>query len=333
MSFINTALVDVRKPLLAARFPFGRAEKLRDALSWCATDYYAKAAIGEQFEARGIVVIGESRQGKSTEIETLLRAFNDGTTIMPDGSPAKIVSCLLSGKVTWKDLGFVILEELGYPLRGRHSQTVIWSKVRKYAELQGVVGIHFDECQHVFTSKEGATNQKMLDSFKSLLKDHNWPLMLIFSGIPSLSTHIKEEEQLDRLLRTVSFEGINLSKDADREEMLHLVFSYADKAGLDVEDLVTEEFVERLDFAACHRWGLVIEMLIEAFSLAALTREKVCHIDHFSAAFSKVSGLPEGYSPFTMPNYQNRFDQSTMLEVIEKGRKKNTPKGKKSSKN
>jgi len=62
MSFIDTTLVDVRKPLLAARFPFGRAEKLRDALTWCATDYYAKAAIGEQFEARGIVVIGESRQ-------------------------------------------------------------------------------------------------------------------------------------------------------------------------------------------------------------------------------------------------------------------------------
>ncbi|NBB98150.1 MAG: hypothetical protein GVY34_08265 [Alphaproteobacteria bacterium] len=78
MSFIDTALVDVRKPLLEARFPFGRAERLG--------------------EARGIVVIRESRQGKSTKIETLLRAFNDGSTSMPDGRPAKIVSCLLSGK-------------------------------------------------------------------------------------------------------------------------------------------------------------------------------------------------------------------------------------------
>ena len=171
----------------------------------------------------------------------------------------------------------------------------------------------------------------MLDSFKSLLKDHNWPLMLIFSGIPSLSVHIKKEEQLDRLLRTVSFDGINLSEEADREEMIHLVFSYADKAGLEVEDLVTEDFLERLDFAACHRWGLVIEMLIEAFSLAALSAKNVCQIDHFSTAFSKVSGLPEGYSPFTMPNYQSHFDQGRMLEVIERGRKKNTPRGKISS--
>lgn len=116
---------------MAARFPFGRAESLREALKWCATEYNTKADIGSRFEARGIVVIGESRQGKTTEIDTMLKNFNDGTTIMPDGRTAKIVSCLLSGKVTWKDLGGVILEELGYPLRGRNSQTEIWSKVRK----------------------------------------------------------------------------------------------------------------------------------------------------------------------------------------------------------
>ena len=175
----------------------------------------------------------------------------------------------------------------------------------------------------------------MLDTttnLKSLLKDHNWPLMLIFSGIPSLAAHIKREEQLDRLLRTVSFDGINLSEDADREEMLHLVFSYADKAGLKVEDLVTDDFLERLDFAACHRWGLVIEILIEAFSLAALTSSNVCRIDHFSKSFSEISGMAEGYSPFTMPNYHNHFDQGKMLEMIEKSRRKNTRKQTRSTK-
>ena len=325
MSFVDDAVVNVRRPLLAARYPFGRAEGLREALKWCATDYYTKADIGGRFEARGIVVIGESRQGKSTEIETLLKAFNDGTTIMPDGRPAKIVSCLLSGKVTWKDLGVVILEVLGYPLRGHNSQTEIWSKVRKYAELQGVVGIHFDECQHVFTAADTATNQKILDSFKSLLKDHNWPLMLIFSGIPSLATQIKKEEQLDRLLRVVSFDGIDLSRSSDTEELLHLFFSYGDRAGLEIEDLATEDFLQRLSFAACCRWGLVIELLIEAFSLAAFASDKTCTIDHFSEAFSKISGFPKGYSPFTLKNYQDNFDQAKVLEMIEKTRKKKSP--------
>lgn len=328
MSFIDQTLVDVRKPLLEARFSFGRAESLRDAMKWCATDYYSKAASGGQFEARGIVVIGESRQGKTTEIESLLRAFNDGTTIMPDGRPAKVVSCLLSGKVTWKDLGVVILEVLGYPIRKQSSQTEIWSKVRKYAELQGVIGIHFDECQHVFTAADTATNQKILDSFKSLLKDHNWPLMLIFSGIPSLATHIKKEEQLDRLLRTVEFKGVDLYKPADKDELIHLVFSYADKAGVEIEDLMTEDFLKRLSFSAGHRWGLVIEMLIEAFSAAAVTPKKVCLIDHFSMAYSKISGLPLGYSPFTMPNYEHNFDPEKGRELYEKTRAKKSPASK-----
>lgn len=328
MPFINQALVDVRKPLVEARFPFNRAKSLSDTMTWCATDYYTKASIGGWFEARGIVVIGESRQGKSTEIEMMLQAFNDGTTIMPDGRPGKIVSCLLSGKVTWKDLGVVILEVLGYPLRGHNSQAEIWSKVRKYAELQGVVGIHFDECQHVFTAADTATNQKILDSFKSLLKDHTWPLMLIFSGIPSLATHIKKEEQLDRLLRVVSFDGIDLSKPADRDELVHLVFSYADRAGLDIEEFATEDFLQRLAFAACLRWGLVIELLIEAFCLAAVTSNEICTIDHFSDAFSEIPGFAKGYSPFTVRDYQNNFDQAKIMKMIEKTRKKKSPKPK-----
>jgi hypothetical protein len=326
MSFVVKAAVDAMKPLMAARFPFGRADDLNDAMKWCATDYYTKADIGCRFEARGILVIGDSRQGKSTEIDTMLKKFNDGSTIMPDGRPAKIVSCLLSGKVTWKDLGTVILTVLGYPIKGFHSQSDIWSKVRKYAELQGVVGIHFDECQHVFTAGDSLTNQKMLDSFKSLLKDQQWPLMLIFSGVPSLASQSRKEEQLARLLRTVSFDGIDLSREADMEELLHLVYGYCDIAELEFDDFEAEDFLERLAFATCQRWGLVIELLIEVFSFVLLDGKKICKIDHFSIGFAKIYGTPQGYSPFTVPNYQDSFDQKKLFEMYEKTRTKKTAK-------
>ncbi|MBU2936461.1 MULTISPECIES: ATP-binding protein [Pacificibacter] len=328
MPFIDTTEVEVRKPLMEARFPFDRADDLADAMKWCATDYYTKASIGRRFESRGIVVIGDSRQGKSTEIDRMLTQFNNGTTVMPDGRPARIVSCLLSGKVTWKDLGIEILSVLGYSMKGRHSQSDIWSKVRKYAELQGVVGIHFDECQHVFTEGDSLTNQKILDSFKSLLKDQQWPLMLILSGVPSLATQIRKEEQIAWLLRTVSFDGIELSRKSDMEELMNLMFIYADKAQLEFDDFEMQDFLERLTFAACQRWGLVIELLIEALSLALLNGDKVCKNDHFSQAFSQISGTPLGYSPFSMPNYQDNFDQEKLFMMYEKTRTKKAPKKK-----
>ncbi|MBY6203226.1 ATP-binding protein [Maritalea mobilis] len=322
MSFVKKSVVDVRKPLMKARFPFNRAQGLAEAMTMCATDYYIKASIGGRFEASGILVIGDSRQGKSTEIDVMLERLNDGSTIMPDGRPARIISCLLSGRVTWKDLGVEILDVLEYPLRGRHSQSEIWSKVRKYAELQGVVGIHFDECQHVFTENDSLTNQKLLDSFKSLLKDHKWPLMLIFSGVPSLAAQIQKEEQLYRLLRTVSFSGIDLANKTDKDELLHLIFSYCDKAQLEFDDFELDDFMERLVFATCQRWGLVIELLIETLTVTLRANEKVCTIDHFSEGFSRRTGLPLGYSPFTMPNYQNSFDQDKLFDAYEEMRKK-----------
>jgi hypothetical protein len=243
-------LVNVSVQLKKAHFPFDRANGLANAMDRFVTDYYRKALIGGRFEARGVIVVGDSRQGKSTEIDKYLSEFNDGTTLLPDGRPAKIVSCLLSGKVTWKSLGVEILEVLGYPLKGQHRQTDIWPQVRKIAKLQGVVGIHFDKCQHVFSETDGVTYKKMLDSFKSLLKDPHWPLMLIFSGVPTLAKHINKEEQLAFLLQTVSFDGIDLTRKADMDELIQLVFSYGDKAQLEFDDFGMEDFLERLAFSA-----------------------------------------------------------------------------------
>ena len=145
-------------------------------------------------------------RGSPARSSDSLEKFNDGSVIMPDGRPAKIIHCILSGKVTWKDLGMKILNDLEYKLKGRH-QAEIWDLVVKCAELQGVVGIHFDECQHVFSEDGDRTNQQILDSFKMLLKDLRWPLMLMLSGIPTLARYVEKEEQLARLLRTDSIRG------------------------------------------------------------------------------------------------------------------------------
>jgi hypothetical protein len=100
MTFINTKIVEASASLKAPHYQFNRGEDLFDSMSWCVTDYYTKASASRPFEARGLLVIGESRQGKTRENQDLLRRFNDGSTVMPDGRPALIIHILLSGKVT-----------------------------------------------------------------------------------------------------------------------------------------------------------------------------------------------------------------------------------------
>lgn len=90
MSRVNMDLINVSVQLKKAHFPFDRANGLANAMDRCVTDYYRKALIGGRFEARGVIVVGDSRQGKSTEIDKYLSEFNDGTTLLPDGAPRKL---------------------------------------------------------------------------------------------------------------------------------------------------------------------------------------------------------------------------------------------------
>ncbi|MFG6621189.1 hypothetical protein ACGYK3_16905 [Sulfitobacter sp. 1A05707] len=90
----------------------------------------------------------------------------------------------------------------------------------------------------------------------------------------------------------------------------------AEKAGLDFGPLATQDFLERLAFACCKRWGLVIEMLIEAVTHGQQNGDQVCAIEHFEHAYAQIYSAPPGYSPFTMPDYRDGFDHARMMELL-----------------
>lgn len=316
MSFINSQEVQIAGPLKAAHYELSRATALRDAFSRCVTDYYTKASSGKDFEANGLLVTGKSRVGKTRELKHLITEFNEANEKMPDGRPARIVPCLLSGKVTWKDLGKRAAAALDYSIDSKYrDQNYIWEKVIDQARRHGIIGIHFDECQHVFSNGGEKTNPILLDSFKTLLKDSRWPLMLILSGVPVLSSFVQREEQLARLLRPVTFELIDPERDIN--ELMGIAYSYADLAGICFDPLSSIDFFRRLSFACTERWGLVIEMIIDALTTCRMQGENEISIDHFSTAYSRIYGTPPGYSPFTVDDYREHFDQAKILALLD----------------
>ncbi|WP_277018212.1 ATP-binding protein [Paracoccus hibiscisoli] len=321
-SFIDFTAVEAASSLKSAHYRFPRTKELHDALAWCVTDYYAKAMSGREYEARGLLVTGRSRVGKTREIQRLLSKFNQSATVMPDGRPARFINCTLSGRMTWKDLGMKTLTALGYPAAGRRTQNSIWDMVLDQAKRQGVVGIHYDECQHMFSDTGTANNRVVLDSFKALLKDPRWPLVLILSGVPDLAKHIErdtaseERKQLRYLLRPIHFDVIDPSKDL--EELNSLAFSFADKVGLQFDSLSTLDFLKRLSHASSYRWGLAIELMIEAFIITKQSSGLEVTTKQFSKAFSLIHGLPNGFSPFDVDDYEETFDEERLLRLLDR---------------
>tara|TARA_R100000935_G_C2841765_1_gene171544 strand:- start:262 stop:1203 length:942 start_codon:yes stop_codon:yes gene_type:complete len=311
MTFVNREKIAIAARLKAAHLEFPRAKALNLALQKCVEEYYLSQEIPD-LEVRGLIVTGESRVGKSRELKKLIRDFNSSQTLMPDGRPAKIVSCLLSGRVTFKDLGIKTLTALGYDLQRNRTQEYIWERVLDQAAGQGVIGIHYDECQHVFV--EGSkSNRIFLDSFKSMMKEPRWSLMLILSGVPSLAEYIQSYEQLDELVDPVHFTTIKIQRDQD--QLTKLLFAFADEVDIEIEQIVTQDFLARLDHACSHRWGLVIELLIETLVEAKLAGKTELKIQDFAKQFALKKGIPKQFSPFTSPNYLEAFDPQRLLAL------------------
>ncbi len=321
MSFVDLNAAGAISALKGAHYSFPRATRLQEGMEWMVTDYYAKATLRRPFEARGLLVTGPSRIGKTTEIRRQLVNLNDGSTKMPDGRPACFVSVVLKGLLSWKDLGIHTLREgLGYPALGRLTQREVWDRVVIQARDQGVIGIHYDECQHIFPKTTGEARSMILDSFKSLLKQPEWPLMLILSGVDSLIHHVTSEEQLAYLMRPVSFSEISLFRPEDLSELVSLCHAYADKVNVDFSSLNTRDFYERLACACANRWGLVIELLIDAFVIALDQGAVEAGPQHFCLAFTRQTGLRNGYSPFSIDSYEKLFEAQKIFEIWEKKR-------------
>lgn len=176
-------------------------------------------------------------------------------------------------------------------------------------------------------------NKIIRDSFKALMKEADWPVMLIFSGVPELSDHILPFEELRELLNPVHFEPIDLDvvrsyfvdtedgikeiKRSDRDELLSLLYGYSDFSGVDLTPFIKKSFLDRLVFACGYRWGLVIELIIEVLATGMKRPSKTVTIDDFVYQYSRKSQVPREYSPFTHPDYRNAYNPIQLLEDID----------------
>ena len=61
---------------------------------------------------------------------------------------------------------------------------------------------------------------------------------------------------------------------------------------------------------------MVIELVIEALTLCKMDDRSEISISCFEMAFSERSGIPLGFSPFTVDDHRDSFSEAKLLELL-----------------
>lgn len=59
---------------------------------------------------------------------------------------------------------------------------MIWDLVRDELRKRGTLFMHIGEAQHIVNSRNPRQEQEVIDTFKSLMQDDEWPVGLILSA-------------------------------------------------------------------------------------------------------------------------------------------------------
>ena len=306
--FIQEEVVNQAEQTTGRLFRLPRRQTLEDEFSMLLSSHLGRMRSGAYFESEVLLVTGKSGAGKTTEIESMIKDFNSEQIALPSGSNARLASCELDRKGNWKALGRKTLKSMGYPVsdKARLTQAEIWDRVFQQGEMQGCVGLNYDELQHILADKEGEALEEELDSFKSILKSKSWPFFLILSGVPTLEDYLPKFEQLFRKVTHVKFEDIDF--DAEATTVHEMMSSYAIEAKLQIhDDLNSEEFIRRLVTAGAHRWGIVCEIVGKAIERAVGSHADTLTNDHFVEFWVSKTGMNALATPFNHENFDTVF--------------------------
>lgn len=146
-------------------------------------------------------------------------------------------------------------------------------------------------------------------------------MMLVLSGVDELAEHIRSDDQLDELLDDVVFSEF----DVNPSELNALCHAYAERVGLDFSDLASVDYFQRLALACAGRWGMVIELLINALVVAVLDGNGTIRSEHFCRAFSKGTQYRDGISPFSIPDFEKHFERRNLPELWDERQRARKP--------
>ncbi|MBM1689272.1 ATP-binding protein [Sulfitobacter geojensis] len=253
-------------------------------------------------EARGIAVIGNSGSGKSEGVGHYLKKNETLSLLTEDCEAADAASFVVPSPASLKKVGYSCLEGLGYPLSRDRSAGIIWGLVQGHLSELGVMFLHLDEAQDLYSSQSEREMFAVVNTLKSMLQNKRWPVSIILSGLPDLLTLLNLDPQLGRRFIPISFSQLDVIEDG--RNVRSLIGQYSRAANLELEaELQSDDFIARLIHSAANEFGILVELITGAIEFCFRGDEPRLTKQHFVAEFRRRTGCVNDLNPFVRGDY------------------------------
>jgi len=256
-------------------------------------------------EQKGGAIIGPSGSGKSRMVKEAIQEFRElaeATGGREFGH--RVVSVVVPGRATPNETAKAILRRLDYSVSNARDDDYLFERVKVLMKQQRVAGLHLDEVQDAGRYETGEAMSRFAKRFRNMTQDDEWPVCLFLSATLQGREFINHDHTLTRRLRPIEIRPISLATDGrllrEAVETLLEKSQAADNTGL----MQNDEFIQVLMHAAAYRFGLAIEITIEAIGEALFDGVKDLDLDHFAGAYFTRTGCDDDMNPFITQHWR-----------------------------
>jgi hypothetical protein len=271
-------------------------------------------------EQKGAALIGPAGTGKSRMAEKVIRDF-EAIAEATDGREfgSRIVSIIVPGRASIKDTLREILRQMGYPCEANRDEDYLTQRVMAQFEGQRVAALHLDEVQDSGRYATSDSMRMFSKKFRNLMQHRRWPVCLILTATLEGREFINHDQTLTRRLRPIEILPMSFSQDA--QLLRNSAATLVHRAGLSDAGLFdVPEFLQILMHASAYRFGIAMEMTIEAIDEAMSEGDREIGLDHFVGAYYLRMNCDDDLNPFISPHWKV-IDTTTAMDRILEQRK------------
>lgn len=291
-------------------------------------------------EGRLLVLTGPSGAGKTS---SLTRAISRHPLLQKydlDDPRGPVTVVTVTSPCTLKQLGRDTLRKLGYPLERDIKEHLTWEQVRFRIASGKKRILVFDEMQHITQTVNVIEQEKVANTIKDLMINHDWRTSIIVCGLPAVAEFIRRDEQLKRRATFVWTKRLHMPDD--NADIAAMVEGLANVAGLTVPDDTETELAPRLIHAAGNRLGVAVEITHDAIETAlapdylnlyqdddeivlggpsASSAAGALTLQHFAEALERRLGCTGDDNPFVSSDWTGTLAPEALPQEKSRGRR------------